>query len=36
MELVKHSKDVDVEENMEDFDDILAKQAELPKNSIDS
>ena len=35
MELVKYSKEVDVEEDVNDFEDILAKQAELAKNSED-
>ena len=35
MESVKQSKEAGVEENREDLDNILAKQAEMAKNSDD-
>ena len=35
MEVVKYSKEVDVQEDKDDFEDIIEKQALLSKNSSD-
>ena len=35
MEVVKYPKEADVEENKDDFEDLIKKQSELPKNSSD-
>ena len=35
MELVKYSKEADVEEDVNDFEDLVAKHVELSKNSSD-
>ena len=35
MEVVKYSKEVDVEEDKDDFEDLIKKQSELSKNSAD-